>query len=210
MSIAEDVDKLNVIVTTDHGMLSSASRPIVERICQEFASDPGEACTVLPKLSRPACGVLLQYGGICSVEAVRENSIARLRSGLTALVIENGVSDIRDSIRLLAKFFHSACLLKQDTMALFSEFAGRSRSEALAFRIREFSFSPGTPSARLRRYGICALGSGATFRYVDDESMARAMRMYIRAPGMSLPQKLRFIVILLHQQRHKWQFWKRE
>ena len=209
MSLTEHVDRLNAIVDADRGLLSGESRTLVEQLVREFLRDPTGVDPTVLQLSRAAHGVLLQYGGRCAVEAVIGNSRDRVTSGLTAVVIENGAWDIRDTVRTLAKFFHSASLLTMDTAALFDQFAGMCRSERLALRFREFSVPAGSPSAHLRHFGLRTSGTVTTFRYKDDESLTRALRMYITAPSLSFPQKVRFIFTLLHQEREKWQFWRR-
>jgi hypothetical protein len=67
--------------------------------------------------------VLWLYASSCAVEAVRERSTDRVKSGLAALVIENGVIDIRDTVRAAAKLFHSASLMAMNTAVLFDHFA---------------------------------------------------------------------------------------
>jgi hypothetical protein len=205
MSLAKDIDHLNTLAANNRGILSSESRPLIEHLCREF--DPTQMDPL--QLSRDTHNLLLQYAGACSVEAVRENSIVRLRSGITALAIEDGKTDIRDSVLLLPRFFHSACLLQLDTTVHFAEYAGICRSEAAARQFRAFSVPPGTPSARLESSTSVPLETDLPSDTRTIESLIPPIRMYLRSPGLSLSQKLGFIVLLLRQNRHKWQFWRR-
>ncbi len=189
MRIAENVEKLNAIVAADRSHLSDESRSLIEQLCRHFLDDPAQVDPSVLSLSRDTRSVLLQYGGLCAVEAIRENSRDRLTGGLTALVIENGTLDIRDTVRALAKFFHSASLLGVDTAELFDQFARRCRSETLGHRFREFSVPAWTRSASLCNFGLRAFGNGKSFSYGEDRNLSKSLGMYVAAPGLSFSQR---------------------
>ncbi len=205
MSVAEDVDKLNLIAADRHDeslrQSSGASQVVLDQLCQEFATNPQETDPRVLSLSNAARAILLSYGGWCAAEAIRENSTGRVANGLSALVIEGGVSDVRDTIRALARLFHSASLLRMDTTALFDQFARMCPSERVAAEFRRFSVTPGSRSTNLRQFGYRASGTGTKFRYEENESFTSALRMYLTAPNLKLSQRVWFILRLL---RHFW------
>jgi len=210
MNVAELVERLNTEAVTNQRPLSPVFQTLVEQLCWELPGDPGLLAAELFHLNREAHNALIAYAWVCAAEAVRQNSTDRILTGLAALVvIENGDIDIRDTVRSLASLFHSASLLAMNTVDLFGSYARLSRSSILAARFREFSLPPGSSSIALRHFGLRVSGKGKSFGYRDDESLARALRRYVTAPNLSLRQRFWFIVMVLLQEKEKWQFWRR-
>ncbi|HUB81729.1 MAG TPA: hypothetical protein VMB03_23180 [Bryobacteraceae bacterium] len=202
--------RLNQAAAIGGAALSDQSIGILEEFCREMGEQPPHVKIEPLQLNLDARRVLLQYSTRCAVEAVRKRCPGLVANGLAAVLIENGSLDIRDTIRVLAELFHSASVLQLNAIALFGRFADIARNEGLASSIRRFSLPAGSPSAALKHFGLRVSGTGDTFRYVDDDDLMRAVRMYRNAPGLTFSQRLMFIRMLLRQNREQWQLLKRD
>jgi hypothetical protein len=201
--------RLNQAVATNGGALSDQSIGLLEEFCRDFGEWSPHVKIETLQLNLDARRVLLQYSTRCAVEAVRNHCPSLVANGLAALVIENGSQDLRDTIRVLAQLFHSACALQLDTVALFGRFADIAGNEEVASSIRRFSVPRGSSSVALKHFGLRVSGTGETFRYVDDVDLMGAVRMYANAPGLTPAQRRMFIRMVLQQNREQWQLWKR-
>jgi hypothetical protein len=102
-TLIEDlVNQLNRAASPTPGELAATTRLIVERLCQAFSADSPEGREKVAGLSRAARESLLRYVWVAAEDAVRRNSPHLVLEGLTALAIEDGALDIRDSIVSLA------------------------------------------------------------------------------------------------------------
>ena len=201
--------KLNDAVATSGGLLSEQALAVLDKRCRAFHGTQRHSGIESLRLTQGACGALLSYATRCAIEAVRGQLPEQVADGLTALVIENGTLDIRDTIRVLAELFHSASTLQLDTVALFHQFAGIAASDELASNMERFSLPAGSASVGLEHFGLRASGSGEQFRYVEDEDLDRVVRMYLKAPGLTLAQRLMFLRMVRRQNPEKWLAWRR-
>jgi hypothetical protein len=201
--------KLNDAVASSGGTLTEQSLAVLDKLCREFIGTQTHSDIESLRLNRDARGALLHYSTRCAIEALRGQSPGRVVDGLTALVIENGTLDIRDTVRVLAELFHSASTLQLDTVALFDRFAGIAASDRLASNIKRFSLPAGSASVGLERFGLRASGAGERFSYVEDEDLLRTVRMYLKAPGLTLSQRLMFLRMVRHQNSEQWRAWRR-
>lgn len=165
MAIDELVDRLNrVITTTPDGALSHVSRPIIDQLCEEYLrSSPELRVNTSRLVARATRNTLLQYAWFAAEEAVRNRSTDLVVRGLTALIVEDGRMDIRDTIMRLAVLLHSASLLSMDVNRVFSDIASLSHNAVLADQVRGFPTSP--RRLELHRFYIQAVGTGKGFRY---------------------------------------------
>ena len=142
----------------------SAFYPAIDCLCQAFLDGPVSVRERIIAATKTARIPLLGYAWYSAEEAVRTGAPDRVIRGLTALVIEGGTEDLRDSIMRLAVLFHSAVLLQMDAGRVFADAARCSNNSALADEIRLF---PGrTPEARdLPAFMVRGRGNGREFRY---------------------------------------------
>jgi len=117
--------------------------PIVEAF--KTAKDAGRQ-RIVSKLSPHAQGAFLGYAADMAVLAVRRGSRELVVSGLTALAIEGGRFDIRDSIVALAKLYHSALKLGMDAAGAFRDVAALANPGQMRIEMGRFPARP--PGAR--------------------------------------------------------------
>jgi hypothetical protein len=105
------------------------------------AADENNRHAIASELSSHARNRLLGYAADMAVLAVRRQSRGLIEQGLTALVIEGGTRDLRDSIVALAKLYHSAVKLGMNAKKAFEAAAvlaepGMLRTEIHGFPLR--------------------------------------------------------------------------
>lgn len=161
--VEELVSQLNSALSITHGAFSPEVLLIISRLCQAFAESSPEGRARASGLDRAAHDALLGYASYAARESVRKNSPGLAVEGLTALLVEDGYMDIRDTLKHLAMLLHSARLLNMDADKVFTEAASLSRNTALADRVRTFPKLPW--SGDLLSFFVCARGSGPEFRY---------------------------------------------
>ena len=97
-------------------------------------SDESRRCALNARLSKSVSYELLGYAANMAVLAVRTQSPKLIEQGLLALVIEDGSLDLRDSITVMAKLYHSAVKLNmnaQQTFAKSSSLATQAAGEGM-------------------------------------------------------------------------------
>jgi hypothetical protein len=105
------------------------------------AADKNNRRAIASELTSPARNRLLGYAADMAVLAVRRQSRCLIEQGLTALIIEGGVRDLRDSIVALAKLYNSAAKLGVNAKKAFETAAslaepGMLRTEIHGFPLR--------------------------------------------------------------------------
>jgi hypothetical protein len=142
----------------------AACYPAIHTICAGFAE-----CTLAERLdmiaaAKNARNPLLCYAWFSAEEAVRTGSANCIVLGLTAVILEGGEEDLRDSIMRLAVLFHSAVLLGLDANKVFSDVAALSPNAELGAEIRNFPSRP--PGSRdLPAFMVRERRRGADFVY---------------------------------------------
>jgi hypothetical protein len=102
------------------------------------AADQNNRRAIASELSSHARHRLLGYAADMAVLAVRRPSRALIEHGLTALVIEGGTRDLRDSIVALAKLYNSAVKLGMNAKKAFEVAAALAEPGMLRTEIHEF------------------------------------------------------------------------
>ena len=72
-------------------------------------------------LTLGARGALLDFAGSMAVSSINANSPDLVIKGLVAIVIENGETDYRDSLCIVAQLYHSAMKLGMNAVEVFAE-----------------------------------------------------------------------------------------
>jgi len=86
--------------------------------------------------------MLMSFAANAAVLAVRRNAPELIAVGLCALAIEGGRGDIRDSIMVLAKLYHSAIKLGVNAFDTFGRSASLVTSERLSYEMARFPHRP--------------------------------------------------------------------
>lgn len=89
-------------------------------------------------LTDAARAVLLHYARDAAVKAVRKSSQQLVGDGLTALALENGLPDARDSIVAVALLFRSSQLLDMDCVQTFKDASALVANPILRDAIKNF------------------------------------------------------------------------
>jgi len=101
---------------------------------------------IASKLNSHAQRAMLGYSAGMAVRTVRQGSADLVVCGLTALAIEGGRFDIRDSIVALAKLHHSALKLGMDASDAFRDVAALANRGQMRIEMGGFPSRP--PEAR--------------------------------------------------------------
>jgi hypothetical protein len=128
------------------------------------AADQNDRRAISSGLGLHARNRLLGYAADMAVLAVRRQSRALIEQGLTALVIEGGTRDLRDTIVALAKLYNSAVKLGMNAKKAFEVAAALAEPGMLRTEIHGFPLRP--PEDRsLKAFGWTEETSAEGFRY---------------------------------------------
>lgn len=92
------------------------------------------------KFGPDAQRAFLSFAANMAVLAVRRNAPELVAVGLCALAVEGGRGDIRDSIVVLAKLYHSAIKLGMSALDTFSGAASLVTSDRLSYEMGRFPY----------------------------------------------------------------------
>lgn len=106
------------------------------------AADGVDRQKIVLKLGEGAQRALRSYAANMAVLAVRRNSADLVDLGLFALAVEGGRPDIRDSIVVLAKLYHSAVRLGMNAPRTFSDVASLVTADRLRYEMEQFPSRP--------------------------------------------------------------------
>ena len=175
MPIQDKVNQVNTLVQSALGVITPLVGASMYDLCLDFKQSNEDERAGVTALDREACNLLLFFAWDCAAQAIRNSSSDWVVTGLTALIIEGGRVDIRDSITGLARLLHSALRLHMNADDAFSRVALLSppvlaghttyfpNLPPLPEVMRTFPSSPG--AADLSRYSLCTVGEGPTFSY---------------------------------------------
>ena len=184
MNRSETLDSLareiNRIVAADPlGSQASVVHGMIDGLCETFAVSPLAEREAMPALEPAVRPALLDYAWRMAQQAVRNSDPSAVTRGLTALVVESGRMDIRDSIMRMAVLYHSAVALGLEPVGPFERAAQLSGNETLARELRAFPVR--RPEAReIAAFHVRALGSGEGFRYEVQAEGGRGIVSRIR------------------------------
>jgi hypothetical protein len=137
----------------------------LDALCRFYlVCSPRERAEINRRVESKISFLFFLYGNTAAVEAVRETNAEKVKLGLAALAIENGVFDWRDSLFVLVKLYHSAKKINLDPVAAFRQIAEIAGPESARFfldflarppeicTITTFGFKEGTDSNGLFAY----------------------------------------------------------
>src|SRR5579863_4481469 len=117
----------------DFAGLFSAVIPVIQAFGEANASD---RALIASRLNHDALSVLRIFASSIPVLAVRRDSPALARQGLTAVAILGEFDDVRDLTFYLAALYYSAIRLQIDAQTLFADVAVLVRSTHLQREMR--------------------------------------------------------------------------
>ncbi len=97
---------------------------------------------IVSSMNKPAKEGFLDYAANMAVLAIRTQSPILIEQGLIGLVIEGGSQDLRDSIVVLSKLYHSAAKLGLNAGNVFEKVASLADSGVMKREIIGFPLRP--------------------------------------------------------------------
>ena len=97
---------------------------------------------IVSSMNKPAKEGFLDYAANMAVLAIRTQSPILIEQGLIGLVIEGGSLDLRDSIVVLSKLYHSAAKLGLNARNVFEKVASLADSGVMKREIIGFPLRP--------------------------------------------------------------------
>ena len=125
---------------------------------------PSDVAEIRAQMTDAEAWLLVAFAIRMASLAVRERNGRRLTDALTALTLEGGALDVRESQQVLALVYDAASRTGADGAALFAQRASDDHRSRLSDAIRQFP-ARDAHGRSIEAMGFKVVGEGTTFRY---------------------------------------------